>query len=539
MGGEPCVGHVTHLTGNSPCARTEITLLFGCLKGAGAAKTGLSDPGPQAPSKREQGAEKYIRLKKKKRRKMSEKRRLDKNQEKAVRHGKGPALVLAGPGSGKTSVITARVLRLIEQDHVPAEKILVITFSRKAAEEMEQRFFRSFQGTKGPCFGTLHSFFFRILKDVYQINNDSLLSEDDKRRILADACRRHLPKGKQEEASDEFLHSLVREISYIKSGAGHIENYVSAVVSPPEFRTLYHAYQKALHELQKIDFDDMILLCRDLLRAREDIRAYWHRRFPFILVDEFQDISPLQYEIVNLLSKPENNLFVVGDDDQSIYAFRGARPDLMKRFLKDHRRATVFTLRMNYRCPPAVLEASQTVIRRNRRRFEKKQASSKAKTFRGTVMVRAYPDPRSQYTEMAQRIRSLLDGGAAPGSIAVLVRNTIHLQLLLDVLDQNQVPVGPVAASVRGKPKKKQNGIFVMTIHAAKGLEFDHVFLPDLNEGILPGSRARKPSEIEEERRIFYVAMTRASHTLFLSYCETRRQRKTAPSRFLEDLLQN
>ena len=186
--------------------------------------------------------------------------------------------------------------------------------------------------------------------------------------------------------------------------------------------------------------------------------------------------------------------------------------------------------------------------------------------MQGLVTVRACPDPRSQYTEMAQEMKTLLSRGAAPGSIAVLIRNTMHIGLLLDVLQQNRIPVGQVAAAtlrgaVPGNPhtdagrasvrfsakngksedpssEALKNGISVMTMHAAKGLEFDHVFLPDLNEGILPGSRARKPSEIEEERRIFYVAMTRASRTLFLSYCETRRRRKTAPSRFLEDLLQ-
>ena len=208
----------------------------------------------------------------------------------------------------------------------------------------------------------------------------------------------------QEEHTDEyekeaFLRELIREISYIKSGAGHIENFVPSSVSPLEFRTLFHSYQKELRKHGKIDFDDMILLCLNLLRERNDILRYWQSRYPFILVDEFQDISPLQYEIVNLLAKPENNLFVVGDDDQSIYSFRGARPDLMKRFLKDHRKAKVITLRINYRCAPKILEASQAVIRQNRNRFEKKQVSSKNKNFEGSVGVFSCRDPYSQYTE--------------------------------------------------------------------------------------------------------------------------------------------
>ena len=469
-------------------------------------------------------------------------RKLNAQQRTAVQHTKGPALVIAGPGSGKTAVIVSRIQNLIESGNVPAGKILVVTFSRKAADEMKARFLSMQKGAGSPCFGTFHSIFFWILREAYQLSSDNIITEQKKKSLLIKAIQSTLPKTKkssdacaegghdnqiliQQMIEDpEMLDRLEGEISKVKSGDAYIENFISSVVSPQDFRKIYSSYTRSLKEERLVDFDDMISLCLHLLTERPDLLEYWQRRFSYILVDEFQDINPVQYQIVRMLALPDNNLFVVGDDDQSIYAFRGANPKIMRRFVRDYPNAKQITLQVNYRCLPAILEASQKVIQGNRDRFKKKLKSGRIEKSAGLFSIRKFRDQQSEYTWIAEDIRSRIRGGARPSELAILMRTHREMPHICSALKKAGIPTD--GSSVQ-----------LLTMHAAKGLEFDHVYLPDTNEGMIPSNKTKTREALCEERRIFYVAMTRAADSLTICFCEKIRSKKAAPSRFLDCFL--
>ncbi|HJD32152.1 MAG TPA: UvrD-helicase domain-containing protein, partial [Candidatus Eisenbergiella stercorigallinarum] len=263
-------------------------------------------------------------------------------QAEAIAHRDGPMLVLAGPGSGKTYTITQRVRCLIEEGGAEPDSILVITFTRAAADEMKGRFLRLTEGKFYPVnFGTFHAIYYHILKSAYHYQSGNILSEHEKRELLKTVLFRQ--KGLPAMDEDQ-LEILLNQISRCKNDggpetgrAGHPgkaadeagEMPQAGALSAEQFLSVYSAYNREAKERRKLDFDDMVLQCRDLFLQYPDILAAWQKKFRYILVDEFQDINAMQYEVLRMLALPENNLFVVGDDDQSIYAFRGARPELM------------------------------------------------------------------------------------------------------------------------------------------------------------------------------------------------------------------
>ena len=289
---------------------------------------------------------------------------ISKNQSRAIAHGKGPAMVLAGPGSGKTLVITNRTKYLIKQLGVKPEEILVITFTKAAAVQMRARFLQLMGGEHcRVTFGTFHAVFFQILKYAYHFTSSSILREDQKYRILMELAEKQ--KLEYEDEKD-FIADLSGEISLVKNEQIQLEHYYSASCSETAFRQIYWGYQDRLRRSGLIDFDDMLVYCYELFVGRPDILAQWQKRFRYILVDEFQDINHLQYQVVRMLAQPENNLFIVGDDDQSIYRFRGAKPEIMLGFQKDYPDAQVIFLDENFRSTRAIVEASGAVIRENR-----------------------------------------------------------------------------------------------------------------------------------------------------------------------------
>lgn len=266
-------------------------------------------------------------------------------QSEAIIHGEGPMLVLAGPGSGKTFVITRRIQYLIEYHKVKPEQILVITFTKAAATEMQERFLKLTQNQFYPVtFATFHAFFYQILRQTYQFNTSSILRESDKRHILEELVH-HIPEElsnepcmlktaieDEEHSNEEILQRLISEISKVKNLRLNPSEYESSICSNRVFEYLYIQYCNFASRKNKIDFDDMVILCLQLLKERADILELWRSRFQYILIDEFQDISPAQYEIIRLLAAPSNHLFIVGDDDQSIYGFRGSDPSIMLGF---------------------------------------------------------------------------------------------------------------------------------------------------------------------------------------------------------------
>lgn len=648
---------------------------------------------------------------------------MDFNQAQmtALEHRDGPMMVLAGPGSGKTTVITHRIKRLLEAGVDPSG-ILVITFTKAAATEMKERFLRlareedekrkqaeqraggsrtgaekPFFGTADPgprrreacgtsleaagsrvSFGTFHSVFYHILKWAYRFSAGNVISGEEKRQYF----KKFLDESEMEvEDEAEFISSIINEISYVKGERLDLKYYYSQNCPEEWFKKLYDGYDEMLKTTGKIDFDDMLVMCHELFTERKDILAAWQKKFKYILVDEFQDINLLQYQVVRMLALPENNLFIVGDDDQSIYRFRGAKPEIMLGFEKDFPGTKRVLLGTNYRSTKEIVETSLRLIEHNKVRFEKK-----LEPFRGSgrpVDFRVFDNPGHEMDTVAQSIRAYHDAGYQWSEIAVLFRTGANSGLMAERLmgynipfklrdvipnlyshwiakdlfaymeiaagsrkrsdfyrimnrpnryfsrdafdtpivsfdrlksfyqDRDwmeericdleadlraMAPLKPVAAVNyirkaigyddylrsyaefrRMKPEelfetadklaesaaefatfvewkehaaryeeelKKQNQeereetkdrVTLSTMHSAKGLEYPVVFVVDANEGIVPHHKAGLPADIEEERRLFYVALTRAKDRLHVAAVKERYHRKTDVSRFVEE----
>ena len=604
---------------------------------------------------------------------------LSKQQQTAVRHMDGPAMVLAGPGSGKTTVITRRVKNLIENGVRP-ENILVITFTKAAAKEMEERFLKLSPGSScHVSFGTFHAIFFKILKHAYGYTFESILREEERYRIVMSLAADF---GLESGDLKEWAADVLSEISRVKSERIPVEYYYS--VSTPEemFRKIYNAYRERLLSLRKIDFDDMCVYTDDLFHARKDILRAWQDRYRYILVDEFQDINLLQYQIVRLLAGPLNNLFIVGDDDQSIYRFRGSRPEIMLGFPEDYPGTRVIQLKENYRSTPAIVASSVRVISENRNRY-RKELCSVCDTDEPVEFIEC-SDMETEMLCLVKSIQDSLKAGLHPGDIAVLTRTNTetrepalrlaefqipcrvndavpflwdhwiaqdllaYLKLTGDVMNRQdflrvcnrpnryitrksacskEVSFEGLRAYFEDKPwmmkyldsfemllqsirrmrpyaainfirkgggyddylkeyalkrkldvgelmqladeiqdsskgcaswqawvcridenrekmeeQKRQaqrpdkSCVTLATLHASKGLEFTEVFVLNVNEGMIPYQRAAVEAEIEEERRLFYVGMTRAKRKLHLFWVKERYNRHMQPSRFLEPL---
>ncbi len=625
---------------------------------------------------------------------MLDKNSVNKAQYRAITHGAGAMLVLAGPGSGKTFVVTQRIKYLIEQHHVKPEDILVITFTKAAAEEMQERFAKLSAGKCNPvCFGTFHSVFFQILRHTYRFTAQNIIRENDKYRLLSQIIR-ELPDEilgqAQLDYSTETLQNLLSEISTVKNNGVTPQEVRSATVPQAVFERIFQMYKQEMNRNKLIDFDDMVLLCRNLLAERPDTLKLWQQRFQYILVDEFQDICPLQYEVVRMLAKPQDNLFIVGDDDQSIYGFRGSKPEIMLNFTKEYPKAEQVLLDVNYRSRQGIVDTAARLIAHNKMRFDKavraqnrqndgvkiysfqsksKQAESIAllikqyialpdtkysdiailyRTNNHTIYTadrlmregipftmkekpkNIYESPvakdliaymryalyeanqedflrimnkpvryikRSTVPRGAFKMRELIDNNHATGYVVQnilefydelhfikslnpfsavnfirkgvgngtgydaylkkqaaekgkdvseefeeleelmrLSREFETIELWLEHIENYDAILYEIAQQEKRLKKMNTDTVSMVTMHASKGLEWDVVILPDVNEGVIPHKKAVTDAELEEERRMFYVAMTRAKQHLFICYIQEKEAGNLLPSRFLDEL---
>ena len=299
-------------------------------------------------------------------------------------------MVLAGPGSGKTSVIVERTAYMIKEGKIPASSILVVTFSRAAAIEMKERFLKFVdQERSDVTFGTFHGIFYGILKAAYNLSAANILSEEEKYSILREMTEQY---GQEMSQEGDFLEEISKEISIVKGNCISLEHYYASCCSDEVFREIFTGYKNALRARRKLDFDDMILSCYELFDKRPDILNGWRKKFVHILVDEFQDINSLQYKILRMLAAPADNLFIVGDDDQSIYHFRGARPEIMLNFTRDYPKAQTVLLDVNYRCSASILRTAMKVIGCNSRRFKKALTTPNEEGM--PVTCKAFENPR-------------------------------------------------------------------------------------------------------------------------------------------------
>lgn len=583
-------------------------------------------------------------------------------QQKAIAHREGPMLVLAGPGSGKTAVITRRVFELTRQGIEPGN-ILVITFTKAAATEMQERFERlqKEEGKTAPSgrvnFGTFHAVFFKILKYAYQLDASNIIREEVSTQLLSDLIRK---LDMEIEDEREFIDGIRSEISKIKSERIDINTYYSMNCPEEQFQKIYLEYTGKMKQQRLIDFDDILLYTYELLTKRPDVLKLWQEKYQYILIDEFQDINRIQYDIIRLLAKPQDNLFIVGDDDQSIYQFRGARPEIMLNFPKDYPGAEQVLLNYNYRSQEEIVKAALRLIGNNKKRFNKeilatKEAGAPVTTEKFPTqeeegeriieLIRRYKAQGIPHREMAVLFRTntqarsvmgkllsynipfqmrdvvpnLFDHWIAKNIITYIklamgsrdrglmlqIMNRPNRYLSRDTLQEPTVdfnkwkwlyrdrdwmveridkleydlemlaktnPYAAINYIRRGigydeyltqyaeyrrmKPeelleivtelqesarefetfeewfaymeeyrreldrqkelreKRNVDGVMLATMHSSKGLEYEVVILPDVNEGITPYKRAVAPEELEEERRMYYVAMTRAKQYL-------------------------
>ena len=345
-------------------------------------------------------------------------------------------MVLAGPGSGKTSVIVERTAYMTGEGQIPPENILVVTFSRAAAKEMKERFLKfTGQSATRVTFGTFHGVFYGILKQAYGFTAANILSEEEKSGILKELI---LNYGGDLAEEGDFPEEIAKEISVVKGNRISLEHYYSSCCPDEVFRQIYSGYCQACQARRKLDFDDMLLYCYELFVQRKDILAAWQNKFQYILVDEFQDINQLQYDIVRMLAKPQDNLFIVGDDDQSIYHFRGARPEIMLNFTKDYPEAETVTLDVNYRCSGRILASALRLIGSNKQRFQKNLSTPNQEG--NEVTISEYQNPREEYLSVVARLRERMEKEDDLKDTALLLRTNQEAEGLVGALMERQVP---------------------------------------------------------------------------------------------------
>lgn len=599
------------------------------------------------------------------------------NQKKAIEHGAGPLMVLAGPGSGKTFVITHRIKYLIEGPGINPAHILVVTFSRAAAKEMKDRFEKLC--SKSPVtFGTFHSVFFNLLKTAYGFNSEQIASDELRYTLIKELIKRN---SIENEDINTLAGNLLNEIALVKQDNISIKNYYSNSISSDTFKKIYIDYESELEARGKLDFEDMLSLTYELLSERSDILKAVQNRYRYILVDEFQDINFLQYNIIKLMAGEKQNITVVGDDDQSIYRFRGARPEIMLGFERDFRNVKKVFLDINFRSSTQIVNASTKLISFNSKRFPK---NFKAKNGDGApVSLIEFKNPFLEVNSIIKDIKDYIKSGQDINNIAVLYRTNLSPRLLIERLMRNNIPftirdaipnlfdhwvakdiisyiklainmgdksdllrisnkpnryisrdslsssranietlfdyyddksymikrivelrehlrtiknLKPATAlryirnvvgydeyieeycdmngvesddcysilgdlensaaeynnfndwfvhmdeykdeliEARKKSNENDKGVRLMTFHSSKGLEFDIVYIIDVNEGSVPYKKAKGVDEIEEERRMFYVAMTRARKKLFICYCVENFGKSIGKSDFVIEL---
>lgn len=362
---------------------------------------------------------------------------LNDSQRQAVMHGEGPLLVLAGPGSGKTFTITQRIFYLIEEQKVPPEEILVITFTKEAALSMQHRFLEESNQPYPVSFGTFHSVFYHILKQSQAAGSISILKENKKRQMILSALKQTLSgisrwdEREKKESMTEDANRMLAAISFYKN-TGDLDAAKGKLSEEWKihFEAVLKKYEQQRKHIHAIDFDDMISDCERLLRQNSDMRKYWQNRFSHILMDEFQDINPVQYQVITLLTIPPYNLFAVGDDDQAIYGFRGAKPSCLKQFAQQFQ-ARQLLLQVNYRSYPEIVKASLAVINENKDRFVKqleacKENTKKAETLKQAceiVSLKSFVHREEQYDYLLNQLEQCeMDSGA------VLFRANTYMQ---------------------------------------------------------------------------------------------------------------
>ena len=606
---------------------------------------------------------------------------LSKQQKEAAAYHNGQEMVVSCPGSGKTTTIIERAHQMILAGISPI-KILVITFTREAAKSMMARFEKEYPNDPtGICWGTIHAFCYRVLASTSGFCAENILKESEQWNFF----REFIIQNKiRTDDFEDFVKNLIGEISFIRNAQIPIQKYSPEKVDKEVFRKAFKEYEEFKRRLNKIDFDDMLIMTRDLFSRDINVLKLWQSRFSYIMVDEYQDTNRIQADIIYMLAGDNGNLCIVGDDDQSIYAFRSADSSIMLDFPKKYPKCKTFYLDTNYRSGGAIIEAASRLIKGNKNRFKKDFKGYKKES--GKINVYAFNELKDQATWILKEAYELQKNGGKLEDMAVLYRTNAQNQLIISQFIKTGVPFytteptkdfhndfifgdimaywrlaegnwingdvqrilnrpsrylkaavfkdcsfdkksmfaacrnvgdkmyGKALANIdelfyqveqlRGRSpkdflkylldfmdyreftqqfadftkrdlsvvsdllntiitegeqfatmeewsnyakvyadqiaqsrrKSKREGVCFSTFHGAKGLEWENVYIIDANEEYSPYKKAQTPSEHEEERRMFYVAATRAASNLNISYTSGTPEHPLAPSRYLSEM---
>lgn len=364
--------------------------------------------------------------------------KLNENQLKAVEHIDGPCMVLAGPGSGKTRVITYRIANMVVNKNIKPTSILAISFTKASSIEMKNRALalsNDFRMNK-VTYGTFHSVFFRILRYFENYNIESILDEKTKRIGL-----KNILKGLNIENADddETIGQVINEISYVKNELMDKRDFKSEILTSDEFIKVYDYYEQYKEQINKIDFDDMLIKTYDLLKNNKSALDRVRNVYRYILVDEFQDINKVQFEALKLISNPNNNIFVVGDEDQSIYGFRGSRPDFLLEFEEYFFNTKKVLLDINYRSKEEIIDIANRLIEKNTNRYEK---VIKCGQGNGANVNYICPeDSEEEAVYIAKDIKEKVQQDYTEYTdFAVIYRTNIQSRALVDVFMDMRIP---------------------------------------------------------------------------------------------------
>jgi DNA helicase-2/ATP-dependent DNA helicase PcrA len=465
---------------------------------------------------------------------------LNENQKKAVLHSRGPLLIIAGAGTGKTKVITHRISNLIKQGVNP-KHILAVTFTNKAAQEMAERICNLMQieATESPTVGTFHAIAANILRkhgDCVDINpHFSILDEKESLEIIKSSIEEL--KLNLRQFRPQNIQNLISQKKSQFDGQP-----LSGDFFPTVLGEIKEKYDECLKKQNALDFDDLIQKTVFLFEQKPEILKIYQGKWPYIHIDEYQDTDNSQYRLIRLLSRPQGNICAVGDDDQSIYGFRGANFTNILNFEKTWPDAEIIILERNYRSSQKILYAANAIIAKNEMRRPKSLYTRRKKGVKITSFEAKNEKEEAEF--IAKQIKNLLQKPLM-SEIAVLCRLNSQFSAFEKVFQECGLPF-QAASNQDSLLIEQKKPIRLMTIHAAKGLEFKNVFIPGLEKGLFPCLAPTRPyfnGEKEEERRLFYVALTRAQEKVFLSWCRFRTvfgtKQINQPSQFLEDIPKN
>ncbi len=363
--------------------------------------------------------------------------KLNDKQKEAVLHMDGPCLVIAGAGSGKTKVLTTRIANLIDNGVSPYN-ILAITFTNKAAKEMRERL-ELLIPNNNAFVGTFHSFGVRIIRENYDLlglnRNFTILDSDDVTTII-----KRIMKEKNIDSKECAPAYIRNRISFIKNENMSIAEIEKFFNTPAE-KIAYEVYKDYINILKNnnsVDFDDLLLLPVKLFKNNPEVLEKYQDRFKYILIDEYQDTNEVQYSLTKLLAKKHQNIFIVGDPDQSIYMFRGANYKNILNFEKDYKNAVIIPLEENYRSTSNILNAANSVIRNNKERKEKNLWSSKGEGVK-VKYLRSY-DEKNEVDLVISEIKKLLEAGYKKKDIAIFYRTNGQARVVEEQFLKANIP---------------------------------------------------------------------------------------------------